>query len=362
VKVLNKLSDCEEKLKNYVHDIQILKKIITEVLTLAEVNFTEVIICGSVQNRIAIILLDTSFILVSINNPIILLKEKEAFKNISIIELFNDNIALAHHNMEIIYKLTSPKIKLISLCHKDVFLLPRFSLGISYIAAALRSEFMGDVYLCDMQLEVNQEDIVFDIENFKYDIIGISATFGQHDIIESLLNQIRKIPDYHPIVVLGGSLVVLNYETLLRQYNNLFVSMGAGEYTMQDVVRYWRGIIDKKAINNVAYNADGNINITDTRENLVVNFSPETDLLSETLSCNGVMQIETSRGCYNECSFCPRKHKGKWTELEYDCLNEYLVGISKIFKQTPEIGKKIFIVDEEFLGYGSNQCTSKNNK
>lgn len=39
---------------------------------------------------------------------------------------------------------------------------------------------------------------------------------------------------------------------------------------------------------------------------------PELDLLPETSEHHGAAQLETSRGCTNFCSFCPRGHKGMW--------------------------------------------------
>lgn len=327
-------------------------------LYLSRVLLTEpehILVLGDITNR---------SVLVKISNdefeyfPLYLQEISSSF-----LEIHNDNILSIdknEHSYTIKFKDPSdfvlsqrkPLVKLISLFHQENFPLPRFPLGISDIAAAIRRNYLGSVIMSDMQFGKSISDIAEEVRNEKPDIMGVSATFGQHDLIESPMAFLASIPDYSPLVVFGGSLSALNSERLLEMFPNSLVAKGYGETTMQDVIKFWLGLISKEEINFISY-LDGNKIITTEKrkddKNIYAN--PELDLLEETLKFKGVMQLESSRGCTYQCSFCPRSHKGQWlgeTGNEFQTLIPF---VKNIFDKHPGINKKIFLVDEEFVGY-----------
>jgi radical SAM superfamily enzyme YgiQ (UPF0313 family) len=260
-----------------------------------------------------------------------------------------------------ITRIVKPHIKLISLYHQENFPLPRFPLGISDIAAAIRKNYLGKVSLADMQFGKSTEAIFADIEFERPDIIGISATFGQHDLIELLISLVKQVPDYDPLIIFGGSLSTLNAERLLDMLPNSFVSKGYGETTMQDVVKFWLDLIPIDQINFIAYrNHDKTILTQHRKDDKNIYATPELDLLEETLKFKGVMQLESSRGCTYHCSFCPRSHKGRWSGEAGGEFQQLMPFIKNIFDKYPKINSKIFLVDEEFIGYKFHETGVQN--
>lgn len=134
-----------------------------------------------------------------------------------------------------IHRLTRPSVLLAALYHPEVFPLPRFPLGISDLARAARSTLTGQVRLLDMQLGVTLDDIVATVFNDRPDILGVSATFGQHDLLVGLLDAVSELPE-PPLVMAGGSLTARNERLLLRRYPWLLIARSAGEPTITDIL------------------------------------------------------------------------------------------------------------------------------
>jgi hypothetical protein len=79
-------------------------------------------------------------------------------------------------------RLLRPRLLLASLYHPDTFPLPRFPLAISDLARSACSTLLGNVELMDMQLGVTLEDVIERVCTGGVDIVGVSVTFGQHDL------------------------------------------------------------------------------------------------------------------------------------------------------------------------------------
>ena len=247
------------------------------------------------------------------------------------------------------------KIALISLAKPEVYTFPRFALGISYIAHSLRVQNRSDVYLYDLQLR-NDSEIIEEIVASNWDLIGISMTFGLFDVMTELIMSIKeKLPNIK--IVIGGSLAAIDYREILRLFPDVIISLGEGEDTWPSLVNWINGENVLKDIPNIAY-FENDIVVTKRflpKHNQTL---PEFDLLLETYYKKGVFQIETSRGCYNACSFCPRLHKGKWKAViepdKLDYLLQIYVDYLRLhgFSVTNHV---IYVVDEEFVG---NDCHS----
>lgn len=253
-----------------------------------------------------------------------------------------------------------PRVLLVALYHPEYFPLPRFPLAISDIARAARNTLMGQVELMDMQLGVTLDDIIDRVDTFQPDIVGISATFGQHDLMVKLLDNLTARPT-PPLILAGGSLTVRNEPLLLERYPQLLIARGAGEPTIQDVLAYWHGDLDLDQIRGIGYtgrlqHGDGTLAIVRSRRtpNLAnrqqTDIWPELDLLGRTFACGGVAQLETSRGCTSACSFCPRGHKGHWAGIAPEGLEWVLNEIGSVFDRHPRVSRTLYLVDEEFVG------------
>lgn len=249
------------------------------------------------------------------------------------------------------HRLLRPRLLLVSLYHPENFPLPRFALAISDLARAARSTLLGHVELMDMQLGASVEDILARIATGEIDIVGVSATFGQHDLMTRLLDEITSL-DKPPMVIAGGSLTIRNERSLLDRYSNLIISRGAGEPTIADLLAHWHGDLTMQEIRGAGatYAARRRRGIVASRQQ--TDMWPELDLLDLTLLHNGVAQLETSRGCTNYCSFCPRGHKGQWSGADPEALPWILGEVGAIANKHPHLSRTVYLVDEEFIGRG----------
>lgn len=246
-----------------------------------------------------------------------------------------------------------------AMYHPEHFPLPRFPLAISDLARAARSTLIGQAQLMDMQLGVTLDDITATIRAHRPDILGVSATFGQHDLLTDLLDMVAELTE-RPLVLAGGSLTARNERLLLRRYPWLLIARGAGEPTIADVLAHWHGDIELSQVRGIGYSGaprgTDTLAISRYRKTATVanraqtDIFPELDLLGATFDHRGVAQLESSRGCTNFCSFCPRGHKGIWSGTSPDALGWIVRAISEVFDRYPEVSRTLYLVDEEFIG------------
>lgn len=263
---------------------------------------------------------------------------------------------------EVVHRLMRPRVLLVALYHPEYFPLPRFPLAISDVARAGRATLLGQFRLMDMQLGATVDDIKGVIQEWKPDVLGISATFGQHDLMTEVLDFTTALHNPNPLVIAGGSLTARNERSLIRRFPNLLVARGAGEATMQDVLAYWHGDLKLNDVRGIGYRGattGAGLTIGFRRTGTVANrfrtdIFPELDLLDATFRHKGVAQLETSRGCTSYCSFCPRGHKGQWSGTVPEHLPWVLEEMRMIFDRHPHVSRTLFLVDEEFIGRGDD--------
>ncbi|WP_115061592.1 B12-binding domain-containing radical SAM protein [Nocardia otitidiscaviarum] len=259
------------------------------------------------------------------------------------------------------FRLTRPRILLAALYHPEHFPLPRFPLAISDLARAARATLTGQVTLMDMQLGTTLSDILTTIATEQPDILGISATFGQHDLLVSLLGAIEVMAD-RPLVLVGGSLTARNERLLLERWPWLLIARAAGEPTVADALAFWHRDLTIDQIRGLGYTGanrgEGTLTVGRYRKTATApnrtrtDIFPELDLLATTFDHHGVAQLESSRGCTNYCSFCPRGHKGTWSGVPPDQLPSIVSAMSEVFDRYPHIARTLYLVDEEFIGRG----------
>jgi hypothetical protein len=210
--------------------------------------------------------------------------------------------------------------------------------------------YQGEVVLSDMQFGTTIPDLLVQTAINEPDIIGISAAFGQYDLLECLADGLAGL-ERMPFLIFGGSLSALNAGRLLERYPTALVAHGPGELPMQDIVEYWHG--DRRITDVRGVHSNYLDTLKASRDALHAassDFLPELDLLEETLDYHGVLQLESSRGCTHACSFCPREHKGIWAGGAPSHLAFFLEAVGEVFDQRPGIARKAFLVDEEFIG------------
>lgn len=278
------------------------------------------------------------------------------------VRLHEENSWLSHADLTqtAVERLTRPDVRLMALYHPEFFPLPRFPLGISDVARAARSTLMGTITLTDMQLGITLEDLLKQFVAEPPDIVGVSATFGQHDLMLELLDTAFALPS-PPMVVAGGSLTARNEQLLLQRYPGLLIARGGGEATVEALLAHWHGDILREEVPGIGYTGaarGGGLTLGRRRTAKPVardtssDILPELDLLPATFAHHGVAQLETSRGCTNACSFCPRGHKGLWAGAAPEALPWMLAEIREVFDRHPDISRTLYLVDEEIIGGG----------
>jgi hypothetical protein len=313
----------------------------------------QTIVAGTLENRLLLIeLKDPNWIVSHLGaRPLRELKWPRALFTGVKLDNADDCVSVCEISPQALFRLTRPRIKLVSLCHRENFPLPRFPLCISDLARAVRCCLQGEVSLADMQLGATIPDLLAEIATEQPDIIGISATFGQHDLLEALADHLL---DSEALLIFGGSLSALNAPLLLDRYPTSLVARGAGEETIRDIVEYWHGDGTLSAVRGIHWRSNGELKTSKLPANANTGgFLPELDLLEKTLECHGVMQLESSRGCTHACSFCPREHKGTWAGDEAETMDVVLDAVDEIFEEHSHVARKIFLVDEEFVGKDS---------
>ncbi|MEU6721791.1 hypothetical protein ABZ897_61035 [Nonomuraea sp. NPDC046802] len=274
-------------------------------------------------------------------------------------------LSAAHLDDHIAYRLSRPRTLIAALYHPEYFPLPRFPLGISDLARAARSTLLGEVTLADMQLGLTLPELIQAVIDDQPDILGISVTFGQHDLMTELLDTVYGLPAT-PLVIAGGSLTARNEGLLLDRYPALLIARGAGESTIADLLACWHNDLERGQVRGIGYNGAargaGTMSIGRRRTAKPVSRSqddilPELDLLPATFEHHGVAQLEGSRGCTNWCSFCPRGHKGQWSGAEPDSFPWILDQMGRVFDRYPAISRTLYLVDEEFIGRGPDAVT-----
>ncbi|WP_370651759.1 radical SAM protein [Frankia sp. Cj3] len=259
-------------------------------------------------------------------------------------------------------RLSRPGVLLAALYHPETFPLPRFPLGISTVARAARETLLGTVSLADMQLGLTFDGLAARIEADRPDVLGVSATFGQYDLLVQLLESVYAQDD-PPLVIVGGSLTARVERVLLDRFPSLLVARASGEPTISALLAHWHGDRTLDEVPGLGYMGaprGGGLAVGRRRtakpvtRDVTADVVPELDLLPTTFTHHGVAQLETSRGCTSYCSFCPRDHKGSWAGAGTGQLPWLLGELTAVFDRYPQVSRTVYLVDEEFLGRGSD--------
>lgn len=184
-------------------------------------------------------------------------------------------------------------------------------LGIAYLAAYLRKfGYVVDI-LYPLIEDMSEHDIIewLNEKSKSYFMIGLSTSdFTTKDIKRyvDILNGIK----YSGVVVLGGMGPTCKWEEFVKTGVDAVI-IGEGEKTLLNLAQAVEHGKDYRNISGVAYLKDGKPyrnGKVDLIENLDENVFPARDISQKFLEKFDVnqihIQIQTSRGCFGDCSFC----------------------------------------------------------
>lgn len=321
-------------------------------------NFSEikVIVNGETDNISLYVIFDDKILVFCPNTCV---DDNVIISEISPKVLFkhDENLCIYEYNQVFKERLNIPKVILINLYIKDVFPVPRFCLNIGCLTSYLRKYQIADVRIFDMQFNDSKDAVIDAIDFFLADIIGITVTFGQYNLLCEMLDLIFSKLKNIKYVVAGNVISFFAHQELLKKYPMLLVCNNEGEKTLLELCKNMiNHKTDLSTVPGLSYNNNGSIlkNKSDLVKMDDVCF-PAMDSLSDLITAKGALTMEMSRGCcHSACTFCPRTHKrAKWQGMSANIAIKQFKLYSQIFDRF-KIKPRIFFADEEFIGWLNN--------
>lgn len=223
-------------------------------------------------------------------------------------------------------------------------------INIDIILQSVPKELFSESQITRIYRDLDK-DIKCDLD--EYDIILVSTKITSLDRLKAILTNYSR-----PIVIIGGILAICEYDKLSPLFPDAVFLTGESESNVESVLRIAysatssndvkKELINRK-ISNVAFlYSDG---VYDSKRevcNLENQVNPSHTVLKEVMDKNGLVRMETSRGCpWNKCSFCimPWKFCGEnWRSFSKSKMEKELqLLISEGVKQ-------IYFTDEDFVG------------
>jgi len=195
-------------------------------------------------------------------------------------------------------------------------------LGIYYIAAHIRN-YGHEVDVVDAEVNnLTSDDIIYKIVAFKPELIGISSTTPAfHRAVEVALHIKRKFPEIP--ITLGGPHVSSSVDHAMLQSCFDFGVLKEGEATFLELIETIQTRGDFGKVLGLVYRENKKIVQNPLRppiEDLDSLPFPAYDLIQDIYKyspppCNykklPVVNIMTSRGCPNKCTFCDQSIFGR---------------------------------------------------
>ncbi len=190
-------------------------------------------------------------------------------------------------------------------------------LGILYLASFIR-EHGHEVRVVDGEIaNLKASEVIRELEAFQGELVGISSTTV---VFCRALELAKEIKRFHPDmpIVLGGSHVSSNAASALSHPEFDFGVIGEGEETLLELVSAMGGQTDPGNVAGLAYRNGNEIRMTRPRPFISQLDSipfPAYDLVPDLKAYNPppcnykmlpVVNIITTRGCPNQCTFCDK--------------------------------------------------------
>jgi len=195
-------------------------------------------------------------------------------------------------------------------------------LGIYYIAAYLR-QHKYSVYCIDGEARgMSNEEIISEITQIKPNYIGITSTTVAFSRASLLAEKITLFSHSIPIII-GGPHLSSNIEEVMIHNHFSYGIYGEGEESFLQLLNTLDTNGDLSLVNGIVYKENGKIVINPPREYILdldtLPF-PAYDLIPDlslyhpdpsNYKFTPVINIITSRGCPNSCTFCDRNVFGR---------------------------------------------------
>ena len=252
----------------------------------------------------------------------------------------------------------SQKGKVLFIIHDLYQIDNHFPSGIGYLAAVLKKNGTNvEIFSQDVFHYTNDELADF-LQKNQYDIIGLGFLAARFKETVQELCEIVNKRKKNAWFVLGGQGPSPIPEYILKITNADIVAIGEAEETFLEILNCKMDEGDLSNIKGIAYREGETIHINERRKpvfNLDSIPFPQYDLfpMNEYTSClykynmddhDKALDMCTSRGCINHCSFCYRMEKG----IRFRSINNV---IEEIIELKEKYGVTYFSMYDELFTY-----------
>ena len=234
-------------------------------------------------------------------------------------------------------------------------------LGIEQLDACIRNEFKNRIELTTIWMIAEP---YFKLQDF-YDVVLISANIYDGGKMEEIIRYYSKASK-KPQIIVGGVAPTLSSKRILSLFSNVICIVGEGEDSIIKLLQLY--INNNDIFNSSDIYKIPNLTFVDKNKGLIqtnrsvmalseIKYLPNRKYLNYTIKNNGLIRIESSRGCdWNQCSFCmvPWKYANhQRREFSIDRLSSDIENL--IYHNI----NKIYFTDEEFFSNDIKQVKKK---
>lgn len=193
----------------------------------------------------------------------------------------------------------------------------------------------------------DSSDILDDLKNTDYEVIGFSCYIWNITIIKEISYKLKEIGK---IVILGGPEVSYNGDVYIENKFCDYVIKNEGEEAFDLLLGYLHNDNLLAEVPNLYHNSG----YTFDKVCMIDKIKPAYDLYTDLK--NRIMYIESSRGCPYRCSYCMASLDNKLRHFEIEMVKfevkqliEYGAMTFKFLDRTMNADKKIFFEIIEFI-------------
>lgn len=232
-----------------------------------------------------------------------------------------------------------------------------FPVGLAYVAAVLKREgHQVDIYNQDKE-HFPDEHLTYFLDNYHYDIIGISVIGGyyQYRKLLGLSRSINNSKD-RPYYIIGGHGPSPEPEYFLKKTQADAIVMGEGEGTILELVKAVAAKNSLNGLQGVAFREGVKVTINERRP-LIEDIDsipwPAYELFPidyyrllrdpHALNTDFVLPLLSGRGCLFKCNFCYRMDEG-FRPRSPDAIIEEIKFLQDTYRITYiEFGDELFM-------------------
>lgn len=226
---------------------------------------------------------------------------------------------------------------------------PVYPLGLDYVAGSLDSRYQTKI--ADLNEFNDLEELGMTIREFSPDFVGVSIrnidntdTINSRGFLEeyqNLVSQIRK--NSQALLILGGSGFTVFPVEFLQALDADYGIAGEGE-RLPLLLEAVQKNADVKSIPGIVIKETSDITYKPWDSPINRSFNPLSSHTKFYLSCGGMLNLQTKRGCPFHCSYCTYPHI-EGNQMRFFPPHE----IAQKARELQDAGAKyIFITDSAF--------------